>query len=557
MATMVRETRDRREGRVRAGGVVAGALALTAGVFAVAARLGFNPTDDGYILAQSYRILQGQVPHLDFISPRPVGSPIIHLLDFALPLPLIVASRLVTTAELVGTAVLVGWFVIGRSPARWRAWEGVAVAASALISIHGFPLMDWHTIDGLLLVALGFVLVQYPRTTVAGFIALGAALVVKQSFFLAPLLGVAMVTARTAPAARFATALRSILLAAVPGALYVIVISAFGAFPSFVRQITGARPIYGRDLINEMLTGGDLARLAVVVALLIAVVATDARPRGWIGTGLRVALTAVVVGTALQQHLQLYGTWADQLEEIAGVVVLWHMWRRRRVDWPGIALVGTGWMVSLSWGYAVPNLIAGGLVLLAVIRIWDGHTIATQPGALVSALVAVAVFAATAAVFVHTRRTDIYRDRPASQLTFPLSRIAPDFGSIRTNPETGAYLTDMKTCIREMPARRVAMLPNNAAMYPVLHLHDPLPLDWLWIDEIGGSDAQILSAARALDQQGDYLVLFETQDASVVPIEGLQPGPAALAPDILGVLHGRQSRCGPFIAVYSPPSAAR
>src|SRR5205823_3852687 len=128
----------------------------------------------------------------------------------------------------------------------WRAWEGVAVAASALISIHAFPLMDWHTIDGLLVVALGFVLVQYPRTAVAGLLALGAALVVKQSFFLAPLLGAAMLAARSAPAQRFATVVRSLLWAAVPGALYVIVISVFGALPAFVHQATGARLIYGR-----------------------------------------------------------------------------------------------------------------------------------------------------------------------------------------------------------------------------------------------------------------------------------------------------------------------
>jgi hypothetical protein len=397
--------------------------------------------------------------------------------------------------------------------------------------------------------------VQYPRTTVAGFVVLGASLVVKQSFFLAPLLGGAMVAARTAPTARLATVVRSLLWAAAPGALYVIVISAFGAFPSFVREIAAARPIYGRDLIHEVLTNGDLALAAGVAVLLVALVVADSRPLPWIGTALRVALTAVVVGTALQQHLQLYGTWADRLEEIAGIVVLWHMYRRRRVDWPGIAVVATGWMVSLSWGYAVPNLVAGGLVLLAVVRIWDGHQVATRPGALVSVVVSAAVFAATAAVFVHTRRTDIYRDRPASQLTFPLSRIAPDFGSIRTNPDTGAYLSDMKACIRQMPASRVALLPNNAAMYPVLHLHDPLPLDWLWIDEIGHSETQILSAARSLDRQGDYLVLFETQDASVVPMVGLQPGPAPLAADILGVLHGRQTRCGPFVAVYSHPSA--
>jgi hypothetical protein len=272
---------------------------------------------------------------------------------------------------------------------------------------------------------------------------------------------------------------------------------------------------------------------------------------------LRVVLTAVVIGTALQQHLQLYGTWAVQLEEIVGIVVLWHMLRRRHLDWPGIAVVALGWMVSLSWGYAIPNLVAGGLALLAVMRIWDGHQVETRQGALACLLVAVAVFGVTTATFVDTRRTDVYRDRPASQLTFTLSRIAPDFGSIRTNPDTGAYLSAMKTCIAEMPASRVAVLPNNAGIYPVLHLHDPLPLDWLWIDEIGGSNDKILGAARSLDRQGDYLVLFETQDASVVPMVGLQPGPVPLAPDVFNLLHGRQSRCGPFLAVYSPAGAAR
>jgi hypothetical protein len=467
-----------------------------------------------------------------------------------------VASRLVTTAELVCAALLTGWLIIGRAPTRWRAWEGVAVAASALISIHGFPLTDWHTIDGVLLVALGLVLVRYPRTAVIGLLALGAALVVKQSFFLGPLLGAAMLAARSAPAQRFSTVVRSLSWAAVPGAMYVIVISAFGALPSFVHQVTGARPIYGRDLIRAMLSAGDLAWSAVVVALLVALVAADGRRR-WMGTVLRVVLTAVVIGTALQQHLQLYGTWAVQLEEIVGIVVLWHMLRRRHIDWPGIAVVGVGWMVSLSWGYAIPNLVAGGLALLAVMRIWDGHEVATRQGALVSVLVAVAVLGVTTATFVDTRRTDVYRDRPASQLTFPLSRIAPEFGAIRTNPDTGAYLSAMKSCIAEMPASRVALLPNNAAMYPVLHLRDPLPLDWLWIDEIGASNDQILRAARSLDRHGDYLVLFETQDASVVPMVGLQPGPVPLAPDVLNVLHGRQTRCGPFLAVYSPPGAAR
>ena len=41
-------------------------------------QLGFNPTDDGFILAGSRRILDGQVPHRDFISIRTAGSHFIH-----------------------------------------------------------------------------------------------------------------------------------------------------------------------------------------------------------------------------------------------------------------------------------------------------------------------------------------------------------------------------------------------------------------------------------------------------------------------------------------------
>ncbi len=40
--------------------------------------MGYNPTDDGFVLAQSRRILDGQIPHRDFISVRPVASALLH-----------------------------------------------------------------------------------------------------------------------------------------------------------------------------------------------------------------------------------------------------------------------------------------------------------------------------------------------------------------------------------------------------------------------------------------------------------------------------------------------
>src|SRR3712207_1301334 len=39
---------------------------------------GFAPVDDGFTLTYSRRILEGQVPHRDFIIIRPFISPLLH-----------------------------------------------------------------------------------------------------------------------------------------------------------------------------------------------------------------------------------------------------------------------------------------------------------------------------------------------------------------------------------------------------------------------------------------------------------------------------------------------
>ena len=41
--------------------------------------MGFTPTDEGFTLAHSRRILDGQVPHRDFIIIRPFISPLLHV----------------------------------------------------------------------------------------------------------------------------------------------------------------------------------------------------------------------------------------------------------------------------------------------------------------------------------------------------------------------------------------------------------------------------------------------------------------------------------------------
>jgi hypothetical protein len=42
-------------------------------------KYGFNPTDEGFVLSSSNRLLHGQIPHVDFSSVRPLGYAYLHI----------------------------------------------------------------------------------------------------------------------------------------------------------------------------------------------------------------------------------------------------------------------------------------------------------------------------------------------------------------------------------------------------------------------------------------------------------------------------------------------
>ena len=91
------------------GGACAAVVALL--VFFAFGRLGFNPTDEGFYLAISRRLLEGLVPHRDFITPRPPLSAILHapiLLagDYTLLLSRLIAGFQISITVWLGVSLL-------------------------------------------------------------------------------------------------------------------------------------------------------------------------------------------------------------------------------------------------------------------------------------------------------------------------------------------------------------------------------------------------------------------------------------------------------------------
>jgi hypothetical protein len=253
----------------RRAAVALALAALAAWIFLSFGHLGFSPTDDGYMLAYSHRLLRGQLPHRDFTSPAPVGSPLLHLLDLFLPLPLLEASRLIAVVEVIAYSAWLAALTFARPLSRWGPLHVLGAMAAALVNLHVFPLMAWYTIDGLVMASAGFLLVTRGLArgregpVLLGLLALGTAPLMKQSFFAAPLLGAALVWVA------LRRRLTVVASAALPMTLYAGVVAVSGGLPELVGELVSVPPPTGASLLGPFRSrewGGLLALMALVAA---------------------------------------------------------------------------------------------------------------------------------------------------------------------------------------------------------------------------------------------------------------------------------------------------
>ncbi|MGH2428170.1 MAG: hypothetical protein ACRDGV_04680 [Candidatus Limnocylindria bacterium] len=543
---------------------------LGIGIFMAIGGLGFNPSDEGLVNAAASRVLQGQVPHTDFIWPRPVGSAYLHLPELLLPTPMVLTSRAVALAELVAYSLLFGALVIDRSSLRWTVPESLAVATSVLVSMHAYPLMAWYTVDGLLFIGLGAVLLRWAlrRSSLAGiaiaFLALGIATTFKQSFWPAPVFGLIWLVIASPRSQWLVRAAAAVAAAALPGILYVGAVVLSGGMAEMITQLGSGEPVIGEELVEAL---DDLRVIALLVAGAGAFVLHRMLDVPRFATWprlLRLVPLAVVatllIGAVVAGGMGMRGSWGIVLWCLVVLRVAVDLAFTRRWDWPGMVLIGTGWMVTLSWGAAVPNLLSGSLALFVLYRARDETAESIRwrqvtPFAVASLLFALGVVP----TFAIARTQTIYRDRPASALTVDLGTVHPEMAGVMTNPVTAAYLEQLEECVESHPAGRVAALPDNAYIYPLLGLRNPLPIDWIIPADITGSEDRIVAAAREIDRAGDYLVLFQT--VSVAPLatfERLEPAAdggfrePALGARIRESFSGPPVSCGVFEGFWSP-----
>lgn len=470
---------DRAAGRVlRVDGLLFLALAPVV-AHVVFSWIGFNPTDDGFVLAYGRRILDGQVPHRDFIAIRPVGAALLHLPELLLGGDrVLAASRLAwwcelavvawTWVALLGRALALQLGVVERSALRVLAF---------VLAAHVAPPRAWHTVDGLAVASAGIVLAWEPRTRrkVAGYVLVGAAGLCKQNFLALVPIALVVLGDWRRPGCWLA--------AVAPLALYAGGVAALGGGSDLLTQLgaqhglaaAGLGPYLSRRVALGVALGalggwvssrsaGPAARVSSFARTLGPVVVVVA-PIGLVAA----AVTASYAHYARVPAFLLFGL---ALGRTAALVAA----RDRAATRVAVLALACAWTSAISVGYPSPAYASG--ILAALVLLLDRPTEAPARAYFRTWLVALAALACVGSVAARTRV--VYRDRPAAQLTRPLGDVLRGGAGIHTNDRTADFLADLNRAVAlaATRGRPYAILPDVPVHWATARQSNPLPIDW-------------------------------------------------------------------------------
>lgn len=534
--------------------------------------IGFVPADDGFVLAQSWRLILGQTIHVDFTSPRPLGSAVIHVPEALNPWGTLAFSRLVVSLQMLWIAAA------GVSLVSWRlgfsdAQRFMLLSTAFILNVNTWPVMAWHTIDGLFLgiTALWAVVrahkSEHPAAWwVSAWLLAGAAPLVKQGFAVVPI-AVTLLMLTSGQKKGF----QWIWAAGLPLVGYL----------SAARWQVGtiASQMYTGQGIGEalrpltILVEVALSKVAFAAVLLSAVASIlTLASRRWsrhdiplrLLSASLVVLPTILIG--MQQGFAAGGTWAF-VAVLVSLVMATTLVGRWNLLCSTACLLLLAWAASISWGAPAPTLVAGSLLVGAMIVALRGHGQngdVSSEGRLAITCFLVVTTVVISLLVLANRNREVYWQGPRDGVVASVD--ASSMWGIKMTPESAAYFGMVEGCVRSVGVSRGAIMPDGPGLYPLLRLVPVFAVDWWWTEEEIPPDiaSRMDESIDELNASGDWIVLrqgfdivreFKELSLEQVIDPTLEPIGVRGTGNSLQQLNGEPIRCGSLSGVFRPPSA--
>lgn len=492
---------------------------------------GFNPTDDGYILSESWRVAVGQVPHLDFISARPALSALMHLPEVLLPAYMLAVSRLIVVFQLFWIAVASVEIIVRRNPKVKKTDHKVSFqlyVVAFLINANCWPIMAWHTIDGLFLSCTAFWIIfcrgelcrsQRMKWPVV-FLLAGSAALVKQGFLLTPIFCLILFLIRERSKSKI-----DLLWIVIPSFVYLFWIR--GPFNGLSDQLYSGSfkellmPFYFALLYFSNFPGIVFLSTILILVFLKYRYSYKLNPKF-----LLVPPTIFVVCLLLSNTLSMSGGWT-YVAPCAALLFSLSFVRDVESLQRIFVLFVMGFSISMSWGSTSPSLLTGSFIVLSILIYSDeGKSVEKfQQLFLHEKNPKVSFIARDVIIYLilFTSLFSISRDRliysynepPYSKLIYKVD--SPKFKLIKMSRQSKIYLESLMRCLQKYPAAKVAIFPDNPGLYPLLSIENPFSSDWRLKQEITKDFAARTSEdIKMLNSIDGWLVLFQSYSATEI-----------------------------------------
>ncbi len=486
---------------------------------------GFAPVDDGFTLAYSRRILEGQVPHRDFIIIRPFVSPLLHT-------PFVLFGGEYT----FWVSRFFVWFQFACISWAWvciinRAFDNpfnnltklfIALVSFAA-SVHYFVLTAWHTIDGLFLASIGVWILlarKHARWKVIGYLLIATAYLCKQSFLLMAPLSVLLLGDWREK--------KYWITITLPAAGYCAYLLVTGSFSEAILQLASQSGLVSTGVGSYLNFGFLLGILAGYCAMFllsasaVPLLPTRHVPR-YAGASMLIAVPAAFIAIGLYR-----GSLAAVSFGVVGMVlgiVLYLAWRRigQGEDKVSVTLLALllAWSASLSVGYNFPTLLLGPLFTILAAFVYSRRE-SLNPRFLQTTLAITGV--AILLGFAVARPYYIYREQPSSELTESLDGVLPGGRLIYTNPNTYEFLVDLDNAADTVSERNrtYAIIPDVPGYWVQSEQTNPLLVDWPQPVELGNQYLIDRVTSDLEAERGDVTVLVQKVHAFYL-VEGSVP----------------------------------
>ena len=510
---------------------------------------GFNPSDDGVVIAQSYRIINGEIPHKDFISIRPVFSGIMHSIHFFSPFPLVVSGRIFTLIEYYAYSViwvylLMIMFMKGTRKEYFHVFLPL-IFVSFFLNLNTYHLYPWTTIDGILFSILGFFFYFKGKSknkylwksilfSIALFsVSLGS--LSKQSFIFPAALLYVLIILDLFREKKYGLIPLIILAGATPYLAYLAFLFANNIIPEFVRQMSGRTEFFKTAVIRYAISFLR-SKILILHILTLAIVIFDiysVKNKFSLHTGLKKLITfnnnkftIAVISTYLSAliflsfRFILHNDYHSLPFEFLWIflIILLLSYYKNVLSKDQVLLCITGiiiaWSASISLGANSPVYTSGIMVSASIMLIYNyfKHAGIFPLHSKLRFIVYVSILVMMhgfyfAAIYGQTKYN--YRELASKHLKMELKDMFPEFGNIVTNHNTYNYYNDFVDVYNEFDLQnRFVLLPNNAIIYPLLKSRNPFPLDWMQGAEFIGSEEKLNNMVlNVLETKDVYLII--------------------------------------------------